>query len=24
VAIMYNDIARVVRSVMTGESGFGL
>jgi regulator of sigma E protease len=24
VVIMYNDIARVVRSVMTGESGFGL
>jgi regulator of sigma E protease len=24
VAIMYNDIARVVRSVVTGESGFGL
>jgi regulator of sigma E protease len=24
VAIMYNDIARVVRSIVTGESGFGL
>ena len=24
VVIMYNDIARVIRSVMTGESGFGL
>jgi membrane-associated protease RseP (regulator of RpoE activity) len=24
VAIMYNDIARVVRTIVTGQSGFGL